>query len=111
MGRGYNHYFNNSIIVFKYLLKMKANLNKLFKVWAIRFYYQNWDLSNVVANILKKYYDKYKSENKENIFNEKINKAFEKLEILESSLKNDLRSYYIIMIDNGLLKFKSDLLK
>ena len=95
----------------KYLLKMKANLNKLFKVWAIRFYYQNWDLSNVVANILKKYYDKYKSENKENIFNEKINKAFEKLEILESSLKNDLRSYYIIMIDNGLLKFKSDLLK
>lgn len=95
----------------KYLLKIKWNLNQLFKVWAIRFYYEDWDLSHIVENILNKYYNKYKKENKENIFNEKVNKAFEKLQILESSLTNDKRSYYIIMIDNGLLKFKSDLLK
>ena len=94
----------------KYSIKMKANLNKLFKVWAIIYYYKNGDLSDIVANILTKYYNKYKAENKENIFKEKINKAFEKLQILEDSLTNDKRSYYIIMIDNGLLKFKSDLL-
>lgn len=95
----------------KYLLQIKNNLNKLFKIWAIRYYYKNWDLTNEVANILRKYYDKYKANNKEDIFNKKINKAFEKIEILEDNLQNDKRSYYIIMIHNGLLKFKSDLLK
>jgi len=95
----------------KYLLQIKGNLNKLFKIWAIRYYYKNWDLTDVVANILTKYYNKYKANNKESIFNEKINKAFEKIQILEDSLQNDKRSYYIIMIHNGLLKFKSNLLK
>ena len=35
----------------------------------------------------------------------KINKALEKLAILEDSLAADKRSYYIIMIHNGILKF------
>jgi len=95
----------------KYLLQTKENLNKLFKVWAIIYYYKNWDLTDVVSNILTKYYNKYKANNKEDIFNAKINKAFEKIQILEDNLQNDKRSYYIIMIYNGLLKFKSNLLK
>jgi len=95
----------------EYLLQVKANLNKLFKVWSIIYYYKNWDLSNVVKNILTKYYNKYKVNGKENIFNEKIYKAFEKIQILEGNLQNDERSYYIVMIHNGLLKFESSLLK
>jgi len=55
---------------------------------------------------LKKFYEKYKTAGKEQVFLEKINKAFKKLEILEQNLNADMRSYYIIMIHNGLLKFK-----
>ena len=95
----------------KYLLKMKENLNKLFKLWAIRYFYRYGNLTDTVEKILNKYYEKYKNNGKEKIFMDKINKWLEKINILENSLSNDKRSYYIIMIHNGFLKFKMDLLK
>jgi hypothetical protein len=55
---------------------------------------------------LKKFYQKYKSSGKEQVFIDKINKALDKLDLLEQNLNADMRSYYIIMIHNGLLKFK-----
>lgn len=100
--------FIDKIKNIKLKLQLKENLNKLYEVWAIRYYYRYWDLSSTVANILKKYYEKYKKEWKEKIFEEKIKKAFDKLDILMSSLENDKRSYYIVMIYNGLLKFKAE---
>jgi len=87
-------------------VRLKENLNKLYKSGAIVFYYKYGDLSNVVANILEKYYEKYKKAGKEDIFMNKINKALQKIDLLEQNLNNDLRSYYIIIIHNGLLKFK-----
>jgi hypothetical protein len=36
----------------------------------------------------------------------KIDKALEKLQLLEESLGADKRSYYLIMIHNGIIKFK-----
>jgi len=89
-------------------LKLQENLDNLYKLWAIRYYYQYGDLSDTVSNILTKYYDKYKKAGKKDIFEQKINTAFEKIDILTSSLSNDKRSYYIIMIYNGLLKFQSN---
>ena len=89
-------------------IKLHKNLYKLYEVWAIRYYYQYGDLSDTVSDILTKYYDKYKKLGKKDIFEQKINTAFEKVDILTSSLSNDKRSYYIIMIYNGLLKFKSN---
>lgn len=100
--------FIDKIKNIKLKLQLKENLNKLYEVWAMRYYYRYWDLSSTVANILKKYYEKYKKEWKEKIFEEKIKKAFDKLDILMSSLENDKRSYYIVMIYNGLLKFKAE---
>lgn len=88
---------------------LKENLHKLYKSWAISFYYSYGDLTDTVVKLLKKYYEKYKAEWKEDIFLQKVHKACEKIKILETSLTNDLRSYYIIMIYNGLLKFKFDL--
>lgn len=90
-------------------IQLKENLNKLYDCWAIKFYYQYGNLSDTVANLLEKYYKKYKSEWKEKLFMEKINKALEKINILEQNLNPDIRSYYIIMIHNGLLKFKAEL--
>ena len=90
-------------------VKLKENLNKLYKCGAISFYYTYGDLTDTVAGILMKYYKKYKDSGKEDVFMKKIDKAFNKLEILEQNLNNDLRSYYIIMIHNGLLKFKFEL--
>ena len=90
-------------------IQLKENLNKLYDHQAISFYYQYGDLSDTVANLLKKYYDKYKKEGKEDLFMEKIDKALEKIQLLEQSLNNDIRSYYIIMIHNGILKFKAEL--
>jgi DNA repair exonuclease SbcCD ATPase subunit len=87
-------------------LKLKENLYKLYKAWAIKYYYQLGDLTNTVANILKKYYDKYKAKWKEGLFMKKIDKALEKLQLLEESLGADKRSYYLIMIHNGIIKFK-----
>ena len=90
-------------------VQLKENLNKLYECGAISFYYTYGDLTDTVADILMKYYEKYKAAGKEDVFMEKIKNAFKKLEILEQNLNNDLRSYYIIMIHNGLLKFKFEL--
>ena len=90
-------------------IQLKENLNKLYKVWAITYYYQYGDLTNEVADILMKYYDKYKAEWKEKLFMDKINNAFDKIKVLEESLNNDIRSYYIVMIHNWLLKFEAEL--
>jgi len=100
----------NQIQWLKTKLQIKENMTKLFNIWAISYYYQYGDLTETVANILMKYYKKYKDEWKENVFMDKIKKAFDKLQILEENLSNDMRTYYIIMIHNGLLKFKYNLL-
>ena len=99
---------NEKIKNIRLKIKLHENLYKLYEVWAIRYYYQYGDLSDTVSDILTKYYDKYKKLGKKDIFEQKINTAFEKVDILTSSLSNDKRSYYIIMIYNGLLKFKSN---
>lgn len=100
--------FSNQVNDIKLKLQLQENLDKLYKVWAIRYYYQYGDLSDTVSNILSKYYEKYKKLWKKDIFDKKINSAFDKLDILISSLSNDKRSYYVIMIYNGLLKFKNN---
>ncbi len=96
----------NQLNNLKLQLKLKENIHTLYKVWAISFYYTYWDLTNTVYNILMKYYKKYEKIWKKDLFIKKVDKAFEKLLILEKSLNNDIRSYYIIMIHNWLLKFK-----
>jgi len=97
--------------ILKMKLEMKKNLDKLFVSGAIKYYYLKWDLSDKVKNILMKYYEKYKAQGKENLFMQKIDKAFDKLSILEENLQADKRSYYIIIIHNGLIKFKMALMK
>jgi len=91
----------------KLQLKLHENLNKLYKIWAIRYYYQYGDLSDNVSDILKKYYDQFQQKGKKDIFEKKIKDALEKLDTLVLSLSNDKRAYYIIIIYNGLLKFKN----
>lgn len=100
--------FSTQINAIKFKLILQENLDKIYEIWAIRYYYQYGDLSDTVENILTKYYDKYKQEGKKAIFDKKIKIAFEKIDILMSSLSNDKRSYYIIMIYNGLLKFRNN---
>jgi len=90
-------------------LEKKENLDKLFVSWAIKYYYRKWDLSKRVSDILFKYYNKYKNNWKLDLFMEKISKAEDKLEILKDNLRSDIRSYYIIMIDNGFIDFKTKL--
>lgn len=99
--------FNDKIENIKLKIKLQENLNKLHEVWAIRYYYQYGDLSDTVSNILAKYYHQYEEKGEKDKFEDKINSAFDKINILSSSLSNDKRSYYIIMIYNGLLKYKN----
>ena len=100
--------FSTKIKNIKLQIKLQENLDNLYEVWAIRYYYQYGDLSDTVSNILTKYYNQYKENGKKDVFEQKINDAFEKMDILVPSLSNDKRSYYIIMIYNGLLKFQSN---
>ena len=104
-----NEKINNLIKEIELKIKLKENLNKLYDCQAIKFYYQYWDLSNTVENLLNKFYEKYIKEWKANLFMEKINKALEKIQLLEENLNDDIRSYYIIMIHNWILKFKAKL--
>lgn len=103
--------YNKEIKKMKAQLEIKRNLNKLFETGAIRYYYRMWDLSDKVDNILTKVYEKYKKEWREEIFMKKINRALEKLAILEETLRNDKRSYYLIIIHNGIIKFKMQFIK
>jgi len=103
--------YNVEIKKMKEQLKIKRNLNKLFETGAIRYYYRMGDLSDKVNNILTKVYEKYKKEWREKIFMKKIDRALEKLTILEETLRNDKRSYYLIIIHNGIIKFKMKFIK
>jgi len=100
--------FKNKVEILKLKLKMKENLFKLFDAGAIKYYYRIWDLTNRVNNILKSYYNKYKKAWKTSKFEEKLQKALDKLAIIEDNLDSSKRSYYIIMVHNGILKYQID---
>lgn len=97
--------FQDNINQIKLNLQLKENLNKLYKAWAIRYFYNYWDLSDLVKNILSKYYSKYEDWWKKQVFVNKIKWAYKKIDVLMKSLSNDKQSYYIVMIYNGLIKF------
>lgn len=97
--------FQEKISEIKFNLRLKENLNKLYKAWAVRYLYNYWDLSDSVWNILKRYYLKYQKSWKSKAFEQKIKRAYKKIDKLMAVISNDKKSYYIVMIYNGLLKF------
>lgn len=101
--------FKDDIEDIRFKIELKQNLDDLYKAWAIRYFYEYWDLSDTVSNILLKYYNNYKEDWKKDRFKDKIDASVEKIEILNDTLANDKRSYYIIMIENGILKFQKEI--